>query len=149
MTNTCCISAPADPRDGLGFLLHDATRRIKRRFEAKGAELGLTSAQWRVLVALLIHGPLPQARLAEALEVEPISVSRILDRMAEGDWLTRVPDPNDRRIRIVEPSAKAHQAFAETRLIAEDVYARALKGLTQEQNETLRFALKTIISNLS
>lgn len=139
---------PPNIENSIGFLLHNASRAIKRRFEMRGAEVGLTSAQWRVLVQLLINGPLPQARLAEALEIEPISVSRIVDRMEQGGWVSRAPDANDRRIRIITPSGKAQAVFEDARMMADSIYAQALKGLPLETQETLVAILQTIITNL-
>ncbi len=133
----------------LGFLLHNATRAVKRRFETRASEMGLTSAQWRVLVQLMVHGPLPQARLAEALEIEPISVSRLVDRMIEGAWVTRSLDPTDRRIRIIAPAPRAYIAFEGAREMAEALYAEALRGLPEGSYDALIAALQTIIKNLS
>jgi DNA-binding MarR family transcriptional regulator len=134
--------------NSLGFLLHNASRAIKRRFETRASEVGLTSAQWRVLVQLLINGGLPQARLAEALEIEPISVSRIVDRMEQGGWVTRAADPNDRRIRIICHTAKAQSVFDDARMMADSIYAQAFKGLPLDAQNTLIATLQTIITNL-
>ena len=76
-----------DMKNGLGFLLHDATRLLRKRFEARGSEYGLSSAQWRLLVKVVRERTATQARLAELMEIEPISVSRLVDRMeGPGEW---------------------------------------------------------------
>lgn len=136
-------------KESLGFLMHDATRLIRREFERLAADHGLTSAQWRLLVHLLRNGPLPQARLAELLEIEPISVSRMVDRMEDGAWVTRSPDPNDRRIRIVELTEKAQEILPQARIIADDLYARALSGFSQPETEAMFSSLRRLIANLS
>lgn len=143
------MSLKTAAHESLGFLLHDATRAIRRRFEAGAAELGLSSAQWRCLVHLMREGPSPQARLAELLEIEPISVSRLLDRMQEGGWITREADPTDRRVRIVSATPKTCAAFTEAKTIAEAIYADALAGLPPGTRETLMATLRQIIVNLS
>ncbi|PFG61751.1 DNA-binding MarR family transcriptional regulator [Thioclava sp. ES.031] len=137
------------PDQSLGFLLHDATRLIRRRFEARANEFGLTTAQWRLLVYLKKEGALPQARLAELLEIEPISVSRLVDRMEEADWVCRKPDPNDRRVKLVHPSPKARNAFEDARDIAEEIYAKGLAGLSDDDVATALNTLRQIIRNLS
>ncbi|MBZ4023599.1 MarR family transcriptional regulator [Rhodobacter sp. TJ_12] len=137
------------PPESLGFLMHDATRLLRRRFELRAAELGLTSAQWRLLVNLMRRGPLPQARLAEFLEIEPISLSRLVDRMQEAGWVERHPDPNDRRIRIVHATDKTRAVISEVKQIAETIYADALTGLSPATTDTLMGALRQIIANLS
>ncbi|WP_377392817.1 MarR family winged helix-turn-helix transcriptional regulator [Rhodobacter lacus] len=137
------------PRESLGFLLQDATRLMRRRFEMRAAELGLTSSQWRLLVTLMKRGPQPQARLAEFLEIEPISLSRLVDRMQEASWVERRPDPTDRRVRIVYPTERTKTAICEVKTIAEAIYADALDGLSPEMRLSLIDSLRRIISNLS
>ncbi len=78
--------------DRLGFLIHDSARLLRKRFEAKGSAYGLSAAQWRSLVRLVKEEGVAQARLAELLEIEPISASRLLDRMEEGGWIERRQD---------------------------------------------------------
>lgn len=143
------MSLSNPPHESLGFLLHDAHRAIRRRFELRAAELGLSSAQWRCLVHLMREGPAPQARLADLLEIEPISVSRLLDRMQEGGWITRAADPTDRRVRIVTATPKTCEAFSEARKIADTIYAEALAGLPPGTRETLIATLRRIVANLS
>jgi len=135
--------------ESLGFLLTDATRVLRRRFEQRAAELGLSSAQWRVLVHLMRRGPLSQARLSEFLEIEPISVSRLIDRMQEAGWVGREPDPTDRRVKLVVPERKAYATFENARQIADELYERALAGFPPGALETLTDALRRIIINLS
>lgn len=138
-----------DPNSNLGFLLHDATRLLRKRFEARGQEYGLSSAQWRMLVTLVKEQGAPQARLAEVLEIEPISVSRLLDRMEEGGWVERRPDANDRRVRMAFATEKARAAFAKVKDMAADLYDEAFGGLTDSERETFLKGLRTICHNLS
>ncbi|WP_413872817.1 MarR family winged helix-turn-helix transcriptional regulator [Albidovulum sp.] len=143
------MSLLTPPHESLGFLLHDASRAIRRRFEARATELGLSAAQWRCLVHLMREGPSPQARLAGLLEIEPISISRLLDRMQDGGWITREADPADRRVRIVTATPRTCAAFSEAKKIAEAIYADALAGLPPGTRETLMTTLGRIIANLS
>jgi DNA-binding MarR family transcriptional regulator len=133
----------------LAQLLHDATRVLRKRFEERSAALGLTSAQWRMLVLVCKHDGAPQSRFADLLEVEPITASRLLDRMEKLAWVRRESDPNDRRARLVRPTEKALTAFGSVKEIAEDVYVEALAGLNPSERDTLNKALSTIITNLS
>jgi DNA-binding MarR family transcriptional regulator len=135
--------------DRLGFLIHDAQRLLRRRFEARGAEYGLSAAQWRLLVRLVKDEGAPQARLAEFLEIEPISVSRLLDRMEAGGWITRRQDVNDRRIRMIFPTEKSRKAFAAVKSIAGEVYEEALTGLSAEERRAVIRGLTRIVENLS
>lgn len=133
----------------LGPLLHDATRLIRRRFEQHTADLGLSSAQWRLLIIVLKTENVTQARLAERLEIEPISVSRLIDRMEQAGWVAREPDPQDRRVRQIVATQKALDIKERLYASARDVYAEALVGLSPEAAETLNSHLSLIIENLS
>lgn len=134
---------------GLGLLLHDAARALRKRFEASSAEFGLSSAQWRMLVHVARVGAAPQSRFADLLEIEPISASRLLDRMEQQGWVTRENDPHDRRVRLVLPTVKALQAFDHIKIIADEVYGDALVGLSDDERRALMAGLSAIVSNLS
>lgn len=132
----------------LGPLLQDASRKLWTRFEHRTAGHGLSAAQWRLLGLLLRNGPSTQTALAAQLEVEPISVSRLIDRMEQGGWLRREPHPDDRRARIVQATDKARQVGPEARQIVEALYDEALAGLTDSDRRVLQSALHKIIENL-
>src|SRR5690606_14314845 len=108
-----------------------------------------SAAQWRLLVRVVKDEGVAQARLAELLEIEPISVSRLLDRMEEGGWVERRQDAGDRRVRMIFPTDKSRKAFNAIKGVAGEVFDQALAGLTQEQQQTLLRGLKTIVHNLS
>ena len=82
MTSDAYQNTP-DETDRLGYLLHDASRLLRKRFEERAVGYGLSSAQWRLLARVFKEEGVTQARLAELLEIEPISVSRLIDRMEE------------------------------------------------------------------
>jgi len=133
----------------LGFLIHDVQRLMRKRFEARASGFGLSAAQWRLMVRVAKEEGIAQARLAELLEIEPISVSRLVDRMEEGGWVERRSDPSDRRVRTVYPTAKARDAYATVKSLAGEVYEEALTGLSGEQRRTLIICLDKIAENLA
>ncbi|MCF1710918.1 MarR family transcriptional regulator [Tabrizicola sp. J26] len=135
--------------DRLGLLLHDATRAVRRRFELRTQDWGLSSAQWRLLVSLKRDARASQARLAELLEIEPISVSRMVDRMEQTGWVRREPDPADRRVKVIVPTERALKAFETVHGVAGEVYAEALAGLSDPEKAALVKALNIIIENLT
>ena len=139
----------SDGTDRLGFLIHDAQRLLRKRFELRGAEYGLSAAQWRLLVRVVKDEGVPQARLAELLEIEPISVSRLLDRMEAGGWISRQQDASDRRVRMIFPTDKSRSAFTAIKSVAGDVYEEAVSGLAGEQRRMLIGGLNRIVENLS
>lgn len=132
-----------------GPLVHDAARLMRKRFEARARAMGLSSAQWRLLIRLLREGEMTQARLAELLEVEPISISRLVDRMAAAGWVERRKNPDDRRVHIVAPTARAEGAMPEIRAIANAVYAEATVDIPEEDRRRMIGTLQRIVDNLS
>ena len=134
--------------DRLGILLQDITRKLWGRFELRTSEHGLSAAQWRLLGHVLREGPQTQIALAALLGVEPISVSRLIDRMEQQGWVRREAHPDDRRARIVVATDRARSVGPAVRTIAEDLYETALAGLDEDQRRGLHSALLKITENL-
>ena len=139
----------SDGIDRLGFLIHDVQRLMRKRFEARASGLGLSSAQWRLMVRVAKEEGITQARLAELLEIEPISVSRLVDRMEESGWIERRSDAADRRVRMIFPTAKASQAYAEIKSLAGEVYEESLTGVSPQDRRVLIKALEAMAKNLA
>lgn len=132
-----------------GFLVSDVGRLCGKRFDdlAKSS-LDLTRAQCRVLAYLSHYGEVNQARLADLLEVAPISAGRLLDRMEEGGWIERQPNPEDRRERVVRMTPKAENALDKARRVGDEVAAEALAGLGAQEREQLIGLLQRVRVNL-
>ena len=139
----------SDGIDRLGFLIHDVQRLMRKRFEARASGLGLSSAQWRLMVRVAKEEGITQARLAELLEIEPISVSRLVDRMEEGGWIERRQDATDRRVRMIFPTEKASAAYADVKSLAGEVYEESLTGVSPGERRILIRVLDTIVQNLT
>jgi MarR family transcriptional regulator for hemolysin len=135
--------------DQLGFLIHDAGRLLRRNFEKRGQEHGLSSAQWRLLVRVVREQNPTQARLAELMEIEPISVSRLIDRMEQGGWVKRCAHESDRRVNRVVPTDKSLAAYSTIKAVAADVFEEALTGVDENQRQALMSALVVMVDNLS
>lgn len=98
-----------DLDSNLGFLLHEVARLMRKRFEQNARDLGLTRSQGQVLVTLANNEGIPQGALAEKLGVEPITLTRILDRLEEAGLIERLHYRKDRRVRLLRltPAASA------------------------------------------
>jgi MarR family transcriptional regulator for hemolysin len=93
----------------LGFLIGDVTRLYRREFDRRAAPLGLTRVQWRALRRLSRFEGMTQVKLAEDLELAPIAVGRVLDRLEKSGFIERRADPTDRRcwrLHLAPGSAK-------------------------------------------
>src|SRR5258706_11776494 len=91
----------------LGFLLHDVARLLRRRFEQNARGSGLTRSQWQVLAYLANNEGINQSGLADLLEIEPITLCRIVDRLQTLRLIERHPDPSDRRGLLLHPPPPA------------------------------------------
>lgn len=80
------------------LLLHDVARLLRTRFDQRARAKGMTRAQWVILARVSATPGLSQNELASILEVEPISVGRLIDRLQARGLVERRSDPTDRRI---------------------------------------------------
>jgi DNA-binding MarR family transcriptional regulator len=126
------------------------THRMMRRFYDRGASvLGVTSAQWRLLLRLAREPGLKQVELAERLDVEPITACRIVDRLEDAGLVERKRDPDDRRAWRLVLTAKAAPILEKLRLLAEEMSAEAFAGLSSDEVENMRAVLARVRENVS
>jgi len=127
----------------------DNSRGLRRLFDERVRDLGLTAAQARLLLSLERNPSENQAFYAERLEVEPITLTRIVDRMEDAGWLERRSDPADRRARILHLTDKATQIVNELQGIVEIMFEEMLAGMASGERKTLAALLDRIGENLS
>lgn len=135
--------------ENLAAMLGDTSRLMRRSFDTRARGIGVTRPQWRVLTTLLRNEGCNQGRLAELLDVEPITVCRMVDRLQEADLVERRADPADRRSWRLFLTAKAHELLAQLRPLAEALIDDALEGVSEADQATLRATLERIRQNLS
>ena len=138
-----------EPRHSIGFLVGDVSRLLRRCFDRRVQPLGLTQAQWRAILHLSVDEGLKQAELAARLDVTPISLGRLVDRMQVAGWIERRPDPSDRRASRLYLTEKAQPILEGMRRHAAETLDEALAGFSTECRETLRKALLQMKENLS
>jgi MarR family transcriptional regulator for hemolysin len=138
-----------NPMRSFGFLLRDVSRLYVRRFEQRAAALGLTLPQCRALVYLALNEGVSQARLAELTDVEPMTLVRILDRMASDGWLERRVDAADRRARCIYLKAKARPLVDDIWKLADLTREEAFVGIPKRQANVLIGLLDQVRGNLA
>lgn len=136
-------------KEGLGYLLGDIARLMRRRFDEMSRDLGVTSAQWRVLFTVSRNPGVNQGALAELLEVEPITTCRMVDRLEQAGLVERRPDPKDRRAWQLFLSDNAIPLLDRLKELGSELQLRALEGLDQQNIEALESHLQMIRNNLS
>jgi DNA-binding MarR family transcriptional regulator len=135
--------------DNLGFLIADVSRLMRRDFDQRARMIGVTRPQWRVLTMLKRHEGINQGGLAELLEVEPITLCRMVDRLQDAGLVERKADPNDRRAWRLFLTDKSIPLIDDLRVHAGALYHDALHGLDQPQQDALHAMLDHIRLNLS
>lgn len=136
-------------KESIAFLLNDTARLYRRAFNARVREDGFTALQWRLMLYLRRAPAIRQGPLAELIEVEPITLSRMIDRLQESGFVERRADPHDRRAWQLYLTDKAMELLEYMRPISEELDAMALNGLTQAEQETLFRLAGRVHQNLS
>lgn len=139
----------ADSPDGVGFLVADVARLMRRTFQSRLEGTTLTYAQARALAWLARCEGLRQVDLAEQLEIQPITLARLVDQLALAGLVERRPDPDDRRAYRLFLTPAAAPRLAEVRSIAAAISAEALAGLDARQAAGTLEALRRIRDTLA
>ncbi|CAN5359546.1 MarR family winged helix-turn-helix transcriptional regulator [soil metagenome] len=134
--------------DTIGFLLGEATRIMRNRFDEYAQTKGITRPQWLVLIALMRQEPVNQTTLANYLEVEAMSLCRMADRLQAAGMLERRPDPTDRRVRLLYLSPAARELLGELRRHGAKVMEVATSGFTERQKDEFVESLEKVRANL-
>ncbi len=140
--------APGPYQQTLGFILNDTARLLRKRFEQRARGLGPTRAQWQVLSYLARNEGIQQSALADILELEPITLGRIVDRLEVADLIQRRRHPHDRRIWQLHLEPKAHDLLTQMFLVGDATREEALRGLSEDDRVTLTRILAAMKSNL-
>jgi MarR family transcriptional regulator, transcriptional regulator for hemolysin len=125
------------------------TARIMRRdFDRRAAVLGATRAQWRVLAKLSRRDGQRQIELADALDVEPISLCRMVDRLEEAGFVERRRDEDDRRAWRIHLTPKAAPVIAEIETQVDIFQADMLAGISDADRATASRVLARVRDNI-
>jgi MarR family transcriptional regulator, transcriptional regulator for hemolysin len=133
----------------LGFLLHEVARLLKRRFEQNARGSGLTRSQWQVLAYLAQNEGINQSGLADLLEIEPITLGRIVDRLQMLGLIERRPNSSDRRVWLLHLTATARPKLSQLRRLGDVTRGEALAGVPEADTERLLKTLQALKANLT
>jgi DNA-binding MarR family transcriptional regulator len=123
------------------FLLHDTARLLRHEADRRAGVHGMTRAQWVILFWLERKPGLSQKELAELLEVEPITVARLIDRLEARGMVERRADPHDRRIWRLHLCPPSQPVLAEMHAEGADMMRMAAQGLDESTLAKLREGL--------
>ncbi len=134
--------------DNIGYLLSDRARLLRRAFNAQVREMGLTGPQARLLLSLLRTEGENQGFYAERLDVEPITLCRMVDRMEEAGFVERRRDPADRRAWRIHATPRAREMSARVLDCVDGLIEEMLAGVSSAERETFANVLTLIGANL-
>ncbi|HSR00702.1 MAG TPA: MarR family transcriptional regulator [Sphingomicrobium sp.] len=123
------------------FEIAETAHALRKAFDRRAVGLGVTRAQWKVLFRLERQPGLRQIELSDMLDIEPITLSRIIDRLEESGLVERKADPLDRRAWRLHVTAKAEPLIAKLRGIANAMIAEAFAGIDPKDIEIARRVL--------
>lgn len=138
-----------DPEQSIGFLIYEVSRLIRRDFDGRVQSLGLTQVQWRAIVHIARQEGCNQTALAETLEIKPITLTRLLDRLVEAGWVVRQPDLKDRRAMQLYLTEQARPLLQTMQQKSTQTRQRAMQGVSDEEFVMLLATLKKMKNNLS
>jgi len=130
------------------FTINDVARMLRTYADHKAAQFGITRAQWVVLVRLDRSEGLKQSELAEVLDLQPISLTRLLDKLCDCGLIERRPDPVDRRAKRLFLTPAARPLLEKLGDLGEELMATALVGVEAESVERMIGELGIVKENL-
>lgn len=133
----------------LPFEIAETAHALRKAFDRRAVGMGVTRAQWKVLFRLSRQPGLRQIEIADMLDIEPITLSRIVDRLEEAGLVERAADPADRRAWRLHVTAQAQPLIEKLRGVADDLIADAFAGVDPQDIEITRAVLGRVRENAS
>jgi MarR family transcriptional regulator for hemolysin len=125
----------------LPFEIGETAHALRKAFDRLAVGLGVTRAQWKVLFKLTRKPGLRQVELADLLELEPITLCRIVDRLEEAGLVERVRDPEDRRAWRLHVTARAQPLIDKLQAVGTVLVDQAFSGIDPKDIEITRRVL--------
>jgi MarR family transcriptional regulator for hemolysin len=132
----------------IAFTIMDVARMLKTYADQRARQFGISRAQWAVLIRIDRSEGLKQSELAEMLDLQPISLTRLLDRLAENGLIERRADPNDRRANRLYLLPAARPLLDQLAELATDMMATVLEGIEPQAIERMLRDLYSVKDNL-
>jgi MarR family transcriptional regulator for hemolysin len=137
------------PEPSIGFLIADVARLMRRNFDRRAQQIGLSRAQWQVLAWLKRNEGISQAGLADLLELSPMTLVRLIDKLETAGLVQRRPRPGDRRSYQLYLADHAHPLLDRLWEMGAETRRQAQAGISKQDEATLMSALATIRRNLA
>jgi MarR family transcriptional regulator, transcriptional regulator for hemolysin len=139
---------PLPVKREIAFTIMDVARMLKTYADQRARGFGISRAQWAVLIRIDRTEGLKQSELAEILDLQPISLTRLLDRLAANGLIERRADPHDRRANRLYLAPAAKPLIAQLAELGHEMMDTVLDGLDESANARLLSDLNAIKDNL-
>ena len=131
----------------LPFEIGETAHALRKAFDRLAVGLGVTRAQWKVLFKLTRKPGLRQVELADLLDLEPITLCRIIDRLEEAGLVERTRDPEDRRAWRLHVTEKAQPLIEKLKAVGAELVGEAFAGIDRQEIEITRQVLARVREN--
>jgi MarR family transcriptional regulator for hemolysin len=139
---------PQPVKREIAFTIMDVARMLKTYADQRARQFGISRAQWAVLIRIERSEGLKQSELAELLDLQPISLTRLLDRLADNGLIERRADPNDRRANRLYLKPAAKPLLGRLSELGADMMETVLEGLDAKSIDRMLKELATLKDNL-
>jgi DNA-binding MarR family transcriptional regulator len=130
------------------FTLGEVQRLVRAYADKEAARYGITRAQWAVLAKVERAEGLKQMELAEQMEMQPITLTRLIDRLCDNGWIERRSDDSDRRVNRLYLCNAARPLLGKLSGLRSELTATALAGINPADAHRLLAQLETIKENV-
>jgi MarR family transcriptional regulator for hemolysin len=139
---------PRSLKREFAFLINDVGRLLRTYADQQARQFGMTRAQWAVLARLEYAEGLKQSELAELLDLQPITLTRLVDRLCTNGLIERRADPADRRAKRLYLTEQARPLMNRLADLGENIMATVLEGLDAAKIEQMTADLSGVRDNL-
>jgi MarR family transcriptional regulator for hemolysin len=130
------------------FTLAELQRLVRAYADKQAARYGITRAQWAVLAKVERFEGLKQSELAEQMEMQPITLTRLIDRLCDNGWIERRSDDSDRRVNRLYLRKAARPLLGKLSGLRSEITATALEGIDPSDAQRFLAQLETIKENV-
>ena len=140
---------PRNPVDAnFLFTLGELQRLVRAYADRQAARFGITRAQWAVLAKVERFEGMKQTELAEQMEMQPITLTRLIDRLCDSGWIERRSDDTDRRVNRLYLRKAGRALLGKMNGLKSEITTTALKGIGPADAQRLLTQLETVKENV-
>src|SRR5664279_845986 len=130
------------------FTLGELHRLVRAYADKQASRYGMTRAQWAVLAKVERNEGLKQSELAEQMDMQPITLTRLIDKLCDHGWIERRGDESDRRVNRLYLRKAARPLLTKLAELRSELTATALAGINPADAQRLLTQLEQVKENV-